>query len=132
MGLIANQHRLYILHPLENMPRVTTASQDLADAQASLENAKQRVSKCHNHVEDDRAYLASVSDPRNTRSAQTSTVSSWQTTRSSRTNMRVVKKAQQGLRKWEELLAEAQTTLQERTRNLGHVRERVAREQALR
>ncbi|KAL8974427.1 MAG: hypothetical protein Q9197_001332 [Variospora fuerteventurae] len=46
--------------------------------------------------------------------------------------MVVVKKAQQGLRKWEELLAEAQTTLQERTRNVGHVRERVAREQALR
>ncbi|KAL8655464.1 MAG: hypothetical protein Q9210_000862 [Variospora velana] len=96
------------------MPRVTTASKDLADAQASLEHAKQRVSKCYNHVQDDRANLASVSDPRNARSAQT------------------IKKAQQGLRKWEELLAEAQTTLQERTRSVDRARERVAREQALR
>ena len=46
--------------------------------------------------------------------------------------MRLVKKAQQALRKWEENLAEAQSTVQECTQNVNRAQERLARNQAIR
>ncbi|KAI4258404.1 MAG: hypothetical protein L6R42_005129 [Xanthoria sp. 1 TBL-2021] len=96
------------------MPKVISADLELDIAQRHLTDAERKATKCYEHVRDDRTYLADVSNPRNERSNQT------------------IKKAQQALRKWEENLADAQSTVQECTRNVRRAQEILAKNQAIR
>ena len=55
------------------MPKVISADMELDIAKRSLADAERKAAKCHDHVRDERAYLADVSNPKNGRSHQTST-----------------------------------------------------------
>ncbi|KAL9039132.1 MAG: hypothetical protein Q9180_002715 [Flavoplaca navasiana] len=96
------------------MPKVISADMELDIAQRSLADAERKAAKCYDHVRDERAYVADVSNPKNGRSHQT------------------IRKAQQSLRKWEENLADAQSRVQECARNVRHAKERLAKNQAIR
>ena len=54
------------------MPKVISADMELDIAQRHLADAERKATKCYEHVRDDRAYLANVSDPKNERSNPTS------------------------------------------------------------
>ncbi|KAL9004303.1 MAG: hypothetical protein Q9188_002875 [Gyalolechia gomerana] len=114
------------------MPRVFSGDEEFREAQRWVESAESRVRVCYDHVRSERAYLANVSDPRNGRSARTSTVVAYLTVIFSKTDIAEIRKAHSGLRKWEENLADAQSTLEERRRKMGRIRERLAQEQAIR
>ncbi|KAL8634652.1 MAG: hypothetical protein Q9226_009458, partial [Calogaya cf. arnoldii] len=106
------------------MPKVISADMELDIAQRHLADAERKASKCYDHVRDDWAKECAFQPNEYDNSSHS-------TSRKPETDLVAVRKAQQVLRKWEENLADAQSTVQECTRNVRRAQERMAKNQAI-